>query len=337
MTAKTINTPTSLVTGATGFVGAAVARHLLSAGHKVRALARANADLGNLDGLAVEQITGDLTDHDSLQGAVSGCDYVFHVAADYRLWVPNPEYMWAVNVAGTSALMQAALDANVKRIVYTSTVATIGVHADGTPSNEDTPADPKYLIGAYKQTKYAAEQAVKKMIAEQQLPAVIVHPSTPIGPGDIKPTPTGRLIIEAARGKVPAFVNTGLNVVHVDDVATGHLLALEKGELGRHYILGCENLTLQQVLSTLADLLKRKPPAVRLPPNLVLPLAYISEAWANLVTHREPLMTVTGVKLSRKSMFYSCQRAIEELGYQPRPARDALSDALDWYRQQGYI
>ncbi len=329
--------PLSLVTGATGFVGAAVTRRLLAAGHHVRCLARANADLRNLAGLDVEQVTGDLTDHVSLHQAINDCDYLFHVAADYRLWVPDPDYMYAVNVTGTQTLMQAALEAGVKRIVYTSTVATIGLHSDGTPSDEDTSLNPKDLIGAYKKTKYAAEQKVKAMITEQQLPAVIVHPSTPVGPGDIKPTPTGRLIVEAARGKVPAFVDTGLNVVHVDDVANGHLLALELGEPGRQYILGSENLSLQQVLFKLAKLLNRKPPTVQLPAPLVLPLAYISEAWAHLITRREPLTTVTGVKLARKPMFFSSQRAINELGYQPRPAQAALSDALDWYRQHGYF
>lgn len=329
--------PLSLVTGATGFVGAAVARTLLSAGHRVRVLRRENTDLRNLKALDVEHAIGDLIDHASLQQAVTDCDYVFHVAADYRLWVPNPKYMHAVNVEGTAALMQTCMDAGVKKIVYTSTVAAIGLHADGTPSDETTPVKSADLISAYKQTKYAAQQRVKTMIAEQQLPAVIVHPSTPIGPGDLKPTPTGRLIIEAARGKVPAFVDTGLNVVHVDDVATGHLLALERGEVGRQYILGSENLTLRELLTRLAKLLERKPPAVRLPANLVLPLAYISETWARLISKREPLMTVSGVKLSRKPMFFSSQRAIEELGYQPRPAQAALIDALDWYRQHGYL
>ncbi len=329
--------PLSLVTGATGFVGAAVARTLLSAGHRVRVLRRENTDLRNLKPLNVEHAIGDLTHHQSLRQAVNDCDYVFHVAADYRLWVPNPDYMHAVNVEGTAALMQACLDAGVKRVVYTSTVAAIGLHRNGTPSDETTPVKSDDLIGAYKQTKYAAQQRVKTMIAEQQLPAVIVHPSTPIGPGDLKPTPTGRLIVEAARGKVPAFVDTGLNVVHVNDVATGHLLALEKGKIGRQYILGSENLTLRELLTRLAGLLERKPPAVRLPANLVLPLAYISEAWAKLVTRREPLMTVSGVKLSRKPMFFSSQRAIDELGYQPRPAQAALSDALDWYQQHGYL
>lgn len=329
--------PLSLVTGATGFVGAAVARTLLSAGHRVRVLRRKNTDLRNLQELDVEHIIGDLIDHQSLHQAVNGCDYVFHVAADYRLWVPNPDYMHAVNVEGTVALMQACLSARVKRIVYTSTVAAIGLHSDGTPSDETTAVKPADLIGAYKQTKYTAQQRVKTMIADQQLPAVIVHPSTPIGPGDLKPTPTGRLIVEAARGKVPAFVDTGLNVVHVNDVATGHLLALEKGEIGRQYILGSENLTLRELLTRLAALLERKPPAVRLPANLVLPLAYISEAWAKLITQREPLMTVSGVKLSRKPMFFDSQRAIDELGYRPRPAQVALSDALDWYQQHGYL
>lgn len=329
--------PLSLVTGATGFVGAAVTRKLLAEGHQVRVLCRRQADLTNLENLPVEINHGDLTDHPSLNKAVHGCDFVFHVAADYRLWVPDPKQMHAINVTGTKALMQACLDAQVKRVIYTSTVATIGIHKDGTPSHEGTPIQASDLIGPYKQTKYAAELQVKRMIDEQQLPAVIVHPSTPVGPGDIKPTPTGRLIVEAARGKVPAFVNTGLNVAHVDDVADGHILALYKGKIGRHYILGGENLTLQALLSELAQQLQRPPPRIRLPANLVLPLAYISEAWARSITHKAPLMTVAGVKLSRKPMFFSSQRAIDELAYQPRPAQSAISDALDWYRAHGYL
>ncbi len=329
--------PLSLVTGATGFVGAAVVRRLLAAGHRVRVLRRANTEPTNLNGLTVEHAVGDLLQHASLHAAVKGCDYVFHVAADYRLWVPDPDTMQAVNVAGTRALMQACLQAGVKKVIYTSTVAAIGLQRDGSPSDETTPVNQADLIGAYKQTKYAAQQCVRAMITEQQLPAVIVHPSTPIGPGDLKPTPTGRLIVAAACGKVPAFVDTGLNVVHVDDVADGHLLALTHGQIGRQYILGSENLTLRELLQRLAGLLQRKPPVIRLPANLVLPLAHVSEAWARWVTRREPLMTVTGVKLSRKPMFFSCQRAIDELGYQPRPAQLALSDALDWYRQHGYF
>ena len=265
---------TTLVTGATGFVGAAVVRQLLTAGHQVRVLHRKNADTSNIKGLDVEAVIGDLTDKISLKQAIKGCRYLFHVAADYRLYVPDPKSMHAINVTGTCDLMLAALAEGVERIVYTSTVAAIGLHADGSPSDESVVVKSEDLIGPYKQTKHAAQCEVERLINEQQLPAVIVHPSTPVGPYDIKPTPTGRLIVEAANGKVPAFVDTGLNIVHVDDVAHGHLLALNHGKIGRHYILGGENLSLQKLLEQIAHLTQRKAPKIKLPPNLVLPGQY---------------------------------------------------------------
>lgn len=322
-----------LVTGATGFVGAAVTKQLLKAGFAVNGLCRQGADTRNIDRLEVDIVTGDLTDKNSLARALTGCRYLFHVAADYRLYVPDPDTMHAINVTGTRDLMLAALDAGIERVIYTSTVAAIGLHTDGTPADETTPVNTSDLIGPYKQTKYEAQCEVQRLIKEHRLPAVIVHPSTPVGPGDIKPTPTGRLILEAARGKVPAFVDTGLNVVHVDDVAYGHLLALRHGQIGRHYILGGENMTLQTLLQILAHQCGRRPPRIKLPPDLVLPLAYIGEWWTRLAGTADPLMTVTGVKLAKKPMFFSSERAIDELGYQPRPAEDALQDALYWFQQ----
>src|SRR5436305_6720933 len=253
-----------LVAGAAGFVGAAVTRILLRAGHRVRVLARPESDRRNLAGLAVEVVQGSLEDATSLAAAVAGCRYLFHVAADYRLWVPDPEPMFRANVGGTRELMQAALAAGVERIVYTSSVATLGIVPGGI-ADEETPNRAADMIGPYKRSKFDAEAVVRDLVAEQSLPAIIVNPSTPIGPGDIKPTPTGRLIVEAARGRVPGFVDTGLNVAHVEDVAVGHLLAAETGEIGRRYILGGENLSLAEILAEVARLTGRRPPSLQIP------------------------------------------------------------------------
>jgi dihydroflavonol-4-reductase len=324
-----------LVTGATGFVGSAVARALLKAGHPVRVLARPNSDRGNLEGLAVEIVQGSLEDPASLAAAVAGCRYLFHVAADYRLWVPDPAPMFRVNVAGTRELMLAALGAGVERIVYTSSVATLGIVPGGV-ADEDTTSRAEDMIGPYKRSKFDAEAVVFELIAERGLPAVVVNPSTPIGPGDIKPTPTGRLIVEAARGRMPVFVDTGLNIAHVDDVAVGHLLAAKAGRVGRRYILGGENLSLGAILAEIARLVGRRPPRFKIPHAALLPIAAAAEAVARL-TGREPFATVDGVKMSKKKMFFSSARAIEELGYAPRPARQAIADAVAWYTANGYV
>ncbi len=273
---------TSLVTGATGFVGSAVVRALLDAGEVPRVLVRPESDRRNLDGLGVDLAEGDLRDAASLARACRGCQALFHVAADYRLWVPRPEQIYATNVDGTRALMQAAGAAGVARIVYTSSVATLGFNRDGSPAVEATPAALADMIGHYKRSKFLAEEVVRGMVTEVGLPAVIVNPSTPIGPRDIKPTPTGRMIVEAARGRIPAFVDTGLNVVHVADVAAGHLLAFERGRIGERYILGGENLAFAEILGAIARLRGRPPPRLRLPHGLVLPIAHAAEAWARL-------------------------------------------------------
>ena len=324
-----------LVTGATGFVGSAVARALLKAGHPVRVLARPNSDRGNLEGLAVEIVQGSLEDPASLAAAVAGCRYLFHVAADYRLWVPDPAPMFRVNVTGTQEMMLAALGAGVERVVYTSSVATLGIVPGGV-ADEDTASRAEDMIGPYKRSKFDAEAVVFELIAERGLPAVIVNPSTPIGPGDIKPTPTGRLIVEAARGRMPVFVDTGLNIAHVDDVAVGHLLAAKAGRVGRRYILGGENLSLGAILAEIARLVGRRPPRFKIPHAALLPIAAAAEAIARL-TGREPFATVDGVKMSKKKMFFSSARAIEELGYAPRPARQAIADAVAWYTANGYV
>ena len=327
----------SFITGATGFVGSAVLRRLLKEGHRVVALVRATSDKSNLAGLPVEIVTGDLTDPDSFAGALAGCDCVFHVAADYRLWVPKPSEMYECNVTGTRNLMLAALKAGVKRIVYTSSVATLGLNSDGIPADESTPVRFSDMIGHYKRSKFLAEAEVKRLVEEQDLPAVIVNPSTPVGPRDIRPTPSGRVIIDAASGRIPAYVDTGLNLINVDDVAVGHLLALDRGKVGRRYILGGQNMTLREFLSQVAIIADQSPPKVRLPQSLVLPFAYFAEGWARLTDRGEPLITVDGVKLSKKKMYFSSERAMRELGFRPGPVEDALRDAVNWFRENNYL
>ncbi len=327
---------TTLVTGGTGFVGSAVVRRLLDEGESVRVLTRPNADRRNLDGLDVEIVTGDLLDRGSLCAALSGCEALFHIAADYRLWVPNPGTLYRTNVEATRTLMQAAGEAGVRRIVYTSSVAVLATARAGKPSDESTPVGIDDMIGHYKRSKYLAEEAVRGMVAEEGLPAVIVNPSMPVGPRDIKPTPTGRMIVEAATGRMPAFVETGLNVVHVDDVAEGHLLAFQKGDVGERYVLGGQNVTLGQILAAIARLQGRRPPRVRLPHAMILPIAHAAEAMAR-VSGREPFVTVDGARMARKTMFYSSAKAERELGYRSRPLEEALRDALSWFSERGYL
>jgi len=325
----------ALVTGASGFVGAAVARALLAGGAKVRVLVRPSSDRRNVEGLPVEVREGSLEERASLDSALAGCTLLFHVAADYRLWVPDPAPMFRANVDGTRLIMEASLAAGVARIVYTSSVAVLGLHAGGTPSDETTPSRYEDMIGAYKQSKFRAEEVVRRLVAEHALPAVIVNPSTPVGPRDVKPTPTGRMIVEAAAGRMPAFVDTGLNIVHVDDVAAGHLLAAERGKPGERYILGGDDMTLAEILREVALLAGRAPPRIRLPHGAIVPIAVLAEAFGRM-TGREPFVTLDGLKMARKTMFFSSAKAKRELGYAPRPARDALADAVAWFREAGY-
>ena len=327
---------TILITGATGFVGSAVLRQLVAAGHRVRALVRPDSDRRNLEGVAVEIAVGELRDPSSLDRAAAGCSGLFHVAADYRLWAPKTDGIYQTNVTGTRNLMSAAAQAGVARIVYTSSVATLGHTRDGTPADETTPATIDDMIGAYKRSKFLAESEVRKLAGEQALPVVIVNPSTPVGPRDAKPTPTGRMIVEAAAGRMPAFVDTGLNLVHVDDVAAGHLLAFEHGAVGERYILGGENMTLRDILNEIAAITGRRPPRVRLPHGLVLPIAYLAEAWAR-VSGGQPFATVDGLRMAKQTMFFSSQKARDALGFKPRPAVEALGDAVEWYRRRGYL
>lgn len=329
---------TTLVTGASGFVGAAVARSLAARGRPLRLLLRPGSDRRNLAGLEAEITEGDLTDAASLHNAMKGCRRVFHLAADYRLWTPSPEVLYKANVEGSRTLVQAALEAGVERIVYTSSVATLGTHADGGPADEATPVALSDMIGHYKRSKFLAEEAVMELIEREGAPVVIVNPSTPVGPGDIKPTPTGRMIVEAAAGRMPAFVDTGLNLVHVEDVAEGHLLAEEKGQIGARYILGGEDMTLSSILGEIAGLCNRRPPRVKLPRAPLMPLAYAAETWARVTgAAREPMLTRDGLRMSRKKMYFSSARARAELGYATRPARLGLADAIDWFRERNYL
>jgi len=325
----------SLVTGATGFVGSAVARALLRRGIPVRVLARPNSDRRNLAELSVEVAEGALEDPRSLARAVAGCRCVYHVAADYRIWVPDPAPMFRANVEGTRDLLTAALEAGVERVVYTSSVATLGLVAGGS-ADEETPSSADDMIGPYKRSKFEAEEVVRELVRDRGLPVVIVNPSTPVGPGDVKPTPTGRLIVEAARGRMPAFVDTGLNIVHVDDVAEGHLAAAEKGRIGERYILGGENMALAEILAEVARAVGRRPPWLRVPHGMLFPVAAAAEVAARF-TGRDPFITLDGVRMSRKKMYFSSKKAARELGYAPRPAREAIVDAVRWFGANGYL
>ncbi|MBX3630359.1 MAG: NAD-dependent epimerase/dehydratase family protein [Nitrosomonas sp.] len=325
----------SLVTGATGFLGSAVMRCLLEARHNVRLLVRPNSDRRNIENLPIEIAEGDLRDQHSLEKAVDGCDYLFHVAADYRLWVPDPQTMYDINVHGTKALIIAAANAGLKRIVYTSSVAALGLTANGTPADEETPVSLEQIKGHYKRSKYIAEQMVSELTRQHQLPLVIVNPSTPIGPRDIRPTPTGRIVLDTLHNRMPAYVNTGLNIAHVDDIAYGHLLACQKGKTGERYILGGDNLSLLEVLETLDGIIGQHKKRINLPTNLMLPVAWCMEKVAT-VTHKEPRATLDSIRMAKKMMFFTSEKAMKTLGYTFRPARYALEDAVTWYQNNGY-
>ena len=326
---------TVLLTGASGFVGSAVARRLREEGFQVRVLVRATSPVAHLADLGLEFVTGDLRNAESVRRAMAGVRHLFHVAADYRLWARNPDELTQTNVAGTRLLMQEAMRAGVERVVYTSSVATLAARADGVSADETMPLTEDRAIGVYKRSKVAAERAVEALIAEG-LPAVIVNPSTPIGPRDVKPTPTGRIIVEAASGRMPAFVDTGLNMVHVDDVAAGNLLAFERGRIGERYVLGGQNATLAEILATVAQVVGRRPPRIRIPRQALMPFAHVTEAVAR-VTGREPMLTRDGLRMSKNKMFFSSAKAETELGYRARPYREGITDAIEWFRRAGYL
>jgi dihydroflavonol-4-reductase len=329
---------TTLVTGATGFVGSHVARQLVSAGFPVRILVRKSSNLQALDGVRVDAFEGDLRDAGSLERAMKGVRRVFHVAADYRLWTRNPDEIYETNVEGTRKLLEAAGRAGVERVVYTSTVATIAVpqpHAGSALPNEATHAELSQMIGHYKRSKYLAElEAIKA--AGAGVPVVIVNPTAPVGPGDWKPTPTGRIVVDFLNGKMPAYVDTGLNVVAVEDVAAGHLLAAEKGHIGERYILGARNMTLKGILDALSAITGRPAPRLRLPHAVALAAGYADELYSRLIG-REPQIPVEGVKMSRHRMFIESDKAERELGYKPTPVEAALERSVRWYEDHGYI
>jgi dihydroflavonol-4-reductase len=325
-----------LLTGASGFVGSAIARALLASGYPVRALVRASSLRNNLAGLPLEVVEADIGDPHAVAHAMTGVRYVVHAAADYRLWARDPAALARTNVEGTRTVMRAALAAGVERIVYTSSVATLASRTDGDAGDETMPLDERAAIGAYKRSKVAAERIVETMVVRDGLPAIIVNPSTPIGPRDIKPTPTGRIIVEAARGRVPAFVDTGMNLVHVDDVARGHVDALARGRIGERYILGGDNVPLASMLGDIAGLAGRRAPRWKLPRAPLYPLAAAAELMAR-VTSRAPLLTRDGLRMSEHRMYFTSAKAARELGYRARPYAEGLRDAVDWFRHAGYL
>lgn len=324
-----------LVTGVSGFVGSGVARALTTQGREVRGLVRSTSPRANLADFPGTLVEGDARDPQAMARAMDGVRSLFHVAADYRIWAPDPEEIVRNNLESTRTVMEAALMAGVERIVYTSSVATLKPDPVG-PADETRAATPEQAVGAYKRSKVVAERLVESMVAERGLPAVIVNPSTPIGPRDVRPTPTGRVIVEAANGKMPAYLESGLNLVHVDDVAQGHLLALEKGRIGERYILGGQDVRLGEMLAIIARMTGRRPPLMKVPRLPLFPLAYANQALAR-ITGREPFLTVDSLKMAKHLMFFTSEKARAELGYQARPYASALEDAIAWFRGAGMI
>ena len=324
----------ALVTGATGFVGGAVARALVRAGVDVRVLARPESDLHNLEGLTVERVVGDLRDPASLRQSLTGCQQLYHVAAHYALWAKDPRIFYDINVTGTRNVMEAASAVGIQRTVYCSTIGAIGLPPGGGLGTEDTPVALDQMAGHYKRSKFLAEQEVLKL-AQKGFPVVIVNPSAPVGTGDVRPTPTGQVIVDFMRGRMPAYIETGMNIVDVDDVATGHLLAMQKGRQGERYILGCKNLMLREVFEILARLTGIKAPSIKLPRLAILPLAYVNHWMANL-TGQPPRIPLEGVKMAKYNMHYDCSKAIRELGIPQTPPDIALEKAVRWFRDHRY-
>ena len=325
----------AFVTGATGFLGSHVARALADQGADLRLLVRSSSNLKNLQGLKAETATGDLRNSSSLEKAISGCDTVFHVAADYRLWVRDPNEMYRSNVGGTRALLEAARKNGIRRIVYTSSVATIGFRTDGQPADEDSPVSLADMIGHYKRSKFMAEQIALEA-GRSGLQVVTVNPTTPIGEQDVKPTPTGRIVVDFLKRKFPAYVETGLNLVDVRECAKGHLAAFEKGRTGERYILGGEDLTLKQILDKLGQITGLPSPKIKLPYIFAFAAGVVDEAVTGLLLKREPRATVDTVRMGKKKMFASSAKAQRELGWQIVPADDALRRAVEWFRGNGY-
>ena len=325
----------AFVTGTTGFIGASLARELIRDGHEVRALARPGANRKNIEGLPLEVWEGDLLAPDSLAAGITGCDLVFHTAADYRLWTRDPAAMYAANVEGTRAILEGALRAGVQRVVYTSSVGTLGNPGDGTPGDETTPVTFADMVGDYKKSKFLAERVAEEFLP-RGLPLVIVNPSTPVGVLDIKPTPTGKIIVDILNRKMPAYLDTGLNLIDVEDCARGHILAAGKGRIGEKYILGNQNLTLREIFELLEQISGIPSPKVRLPYTPILLAAYVNEALSRL-TGKEPLIPLNAVLMARKFMFFDSSKAIRELGLPQTPVTEALTKAVAWFRANGYV
>jgi dihydroflavonol-4-reductase len=324
----------AFVTGATGFIGASIVRELLKDGKQVRVLARPGSDRSNLKGLEIEIWEGDLSDRSSLARGLSGCRTLFHAAADYRLWTPNPAIMYDVNVGGTRNILSAAHDAGVEKVVYTSSVGTLGNPGNGIPGNERTPVEFSHMVGDYKKSKFLAERAAESFL-QKGLPLVIVNPSTPIGPMDIRPTPTGKIIVDFLNGKMPAYLDTGLNLIDVETCARGHILAGEKGRIGEKYILGNENMTLAQIFAMLSEITGLRAPRVKLPYYPILLAAYLNQA-ISAVTKKEPLIPLAGVQMAKKFMFFDPGKAVAELGLPLTPVKGSLERAVEWFRRHGY-
>ena len=321
-----------LVTGANGFLGSALVRELIPH-FNVKALVRVTSNLTNLKGLDLELVNGELRDKDSLISACKNVDYIFHAAADYRLWVKNSKELYKTNVDGTRNLLKVAYKIGIKKFIYTSSVAALGTNADGSPANEETPVTIEQMVGHYKKSKFLAEQEVLAFYRDTRFPIVIVNPSTPVGPRDIKPTPTGRMLKDAANQKIPAYVNTGLNLVHVNDVAKGHLLALKKGRSGRKYILGGNDYSLLEILKTVADIKGDKASFFRLNQHMLYPVAFIWELVASTLNLKEPLLTIDGLKMASKKMYFSSERAKAELGYTYRDPKQGIEEAIRWFSE----
>jgi dihydroflavonol-4-reductase len=326
----------ALVTGATGFIGFHVAKTLKEKGVEVRALVRKSGEASRLRGLGIELVEGDVRDYDSVYEALKGCQQLFHLAADYRLWVPDPKTMFEINVQGTKNVMEAALRLGTEKIIYTSTVGALAAGRNGRPSNEETAVSLRDMTGHYKKSKFIAEGEVNDFIL-RGAPAVIVNPSTPVGPMDSKPTPTGKIIVDFLNDAMPAYLDTGLNFVDVEDVAEGHWLASRHGRVGHRYILGNRNMTLREFLEVLARITEKTPPGIRLPYLPVLAAAYVNEALSRWVTKRPPIIPVTGVRMARDYMYFDCSKARRYLGMPQTPIEKALEKAAEWFLQNGYV
>ena len=325
----------AFVTGATGFVGSHVARALAAQGADLRLLVRSGSDLRNIQELQAERVMGDLRDAVSLKKAVAGCDVVFHVAADYRLWVRDPDEMYRSNVEGTKAILEAARESKVRRMVYTSSVATMGFQSNGHLANEESPVSLANMIGPYKRSKYMAEELAIEA-GKSGMDVVVVNPTTPVGERDIKPTPTGRIVVDFLKKKFPAYVDTGLNLVDVAECAQGHIAALEKGRSGERYILGGENLTLKQILDRLADITGLPSPKIKVPYVVALATGVVDQVVTGYIRNREPRATIDAVRMGRKKMFVSSGKAEHDLGWKTVPVNAALRRAVEWFQANGY-